>query len=188
MKKFAVFVLMVMLAGCFGGTSGPSHFYRLKMLPGSPSPVSQKRLEIGVEEAVVPQYLDRPQIVTAESGSSELKISEFERWAEPLSAALARTLADDLSLYLPQSVVKYKTLGSENFTYALTLELNRLEAVPGKELTLDIWWTVYKNGRLFARDRSRQTTPLAADYENLADELSRLVGVLAQQIAEKLAG
>lgn len=50
-------------------------------------PVSSRRLDVGVEEAFVPKYLDRPQIVTVEAGSSELKMSEFYRWAEPLSSS-----------------------------------------------------------------------------------------------------
>ena len=116
MKKTSILTIVLFLAGCVG-TSSPSHFYQLQMTDARVEPVSSRRLDVGVEEAFVPKYLDRPQIVTVEAGSSELKMSEFYRWAEPLSSSFSRVLADDLSLYLPKSVVKYKTLSSENFTF-----------------------------------------------------------------------
>ena len=119
MKKTSILAIVLFLAGCVG-TSSPSHFYQLQMTDARVEPVSSRRLDVGVEEAFVPKYLDRPQIVTVEAGSSELKMSEFYRWAEPLSSSFSRVLADDLSLYLPKSVVKYKTLSSENFTYTIT--------------------------------------------------------------------
>ena len=144
MKKTSILAIVLFLAGCVG-TSSPSHFYQLQMTDARVEPVSSRRLDVGVEEAFVPKYLDRPQIVTMEAGSSELKMSEFYRWAEPLSSSFSRVLADDLSLYLPKSVVKYKTLSSENFTYTITLEINKMDAVLGRKLELDVWWTVYKN-------------------------------------------
>ncbi len=120
MKKTSILAIVLCLAGCVG-TSSPSHFYQLQMTDARVEPVSSRRLDVGVEEAFVPKYLDRPQIVTVEAGSSELKMSEFYRWAEPLSSSFSRVLADDLSLYLPKSVVKYKTLSRDNYTYPNTL-------------------------------------------------------------------
>ena len=114
-------------------------------------------------------------------------MSEFYRWAEPLSSSFSRVLADDLSLYLPKSVVKYKTLSSENFTYTITLEINKIDAVLGRKLELDVWWTVYKNGRVAVRDRTRLSSPLGDTYEDLAGRQSALINELAGQIAARLA-
>ena len=169
MKKTSILAIVLFLAGCVG-TSSPSHFYQLQMTDARVEPVSSRRLDVGVEEAFVPKYLDRPQIVTVEAGSSELKMSEFYRWAEPLSSSFSRVLADDLSLYLPKSVVKYKTLSSE-----------------GRKLELDVWWTVYKNGRVAVRDRTRLSSPLGDTYEDLAGRQSALINELAGQIAARLA-
>ena len=113
--------------------------------------------------------------------------SHFYRWAEPLSSSFSRVLADDLSLYLPKSVVKYKTLSSENFTYTITLEINKMDAVLGRKLELDVWWTVYKNGRVAVRDRTRLSSPLGDTYEDLAGRQSALINELAGQIAARLA-
>lgn len=95
-------------------------------------------------------------------------------------------MADDLSLYLPKSVVKYKTLSSENFTYTITLEINKMDAVLGRKLELDVWWTVYKNGRVAVRDRTRLSSPLGDTYEP-GRPPERLINELAGQIAARLA-
>ncbi len=186
MKKKSILAMVLLLASCVG-TSSPSHFYKLQTSDMRPEAVSSRRLDIGVEETFVPKYLDRPQIVTMEKGAAELKISEFHRWAEPLSGAFSRVLADDLALYLPKSVVKYKTLSSETFTYTITLEINQMEAILGQSLQLDVWWTVYKNGQVVIRERSRLSSSLGNTYEDLANRQSALINELAQQIAAELA-
>lgn len=186
MKKLSLLAIVLLLAGCVG-TSSPSRFYQLQQTDAQVKPVSLRRMDIGVEEAFVPKYLDRPQIVTMEPGSSELKISEFSRWAEPLSSSLSRVLADDLALYLPKSVVKFKTLASEDFTYTLTLEVNKMDAVLGQNLELDVWWTVYKNGRTVIRERARLSSPIDNSYENMVDQAGALINQLAGQIAAGLA-
>ena len=74
MKKTSILAIVLFLAGCVG-TSSPSHFYQLQMTDARVEPVSSRRLDVGVEEAFVPKYLDRPQIVTVEAGSSELNFT-----------------------------------------------------------------------------------------------------------------
>ena len=186
MKNLILSVLLLLVAACVG-TSSPSRFYQLKALEGDVRPVSQRRMDIGVEEVFIPRYLDRPQIVTMEAGSSELKMSEFYRWGEPLSSSFSRVLADDISVYLPKSVVKFKTLVSENFTYTVTVEVNKMDAFLGQKKQFDAWWRVYKNGRVVARERSRLSAPLTESYEDLAEKESVLIGELAREIAVKLA-
>lgn len=187
MKKWSILAVVLFLSACVGAKSSPSHFYQLQAADGAVKPVSEKRLDVGIEEAFVPKYLDRPQIVTMTADSSELKMSEFYRWAEPLSSSFSRVLADDISPYLPKSVIKYKTLGSEDFTYTITVEINKIDAVFGQKLEMDVWWTVYKNNNTVIRERSRLSVPLGDSYENLADSLSGAINEMARQIAVKLS-
>ena len=187
MKKITLSVLIFLLSGCFFGNTTQSRFYQLQVADTNVKAVSNRRMDIGVEEAFVPKYLDRPQIVTAEAGTAELKVSEFNRWAEPLSSSFSRVLADDISLYLPKSVVKFKTLSSESFVYTVTVEINNWSAVLGKKMETDVWWTVYKNGNVVYRQRSKQSADLEPDFEALAEVQSKLINELALQIAQKLA-
>lgn len=89
------------LAGCFG-TSPPSRFYVLSGNPGEPgvSTGAAPSGILGVMPARVAAYLDRPQIVTFD-GQNGLVLDEFNRWAEPLSAGVARVMALDLAALLP---------------------------------------------------------------------------------------
>lgn len=186
MNKISMLLLAILLSGCVG-TSRPAHFYQLKDLGTVSAPVSTRRFDIGVEEVSIPKYLDRPQIVTMDSGSSQVKMSEFNRWGEPLSNSFSRTLADDISLYLPKSIVKFKTLMSEDFTYTVTVEVNKMDAVLGKNIVLDAWWTIYKDNRVVTRERSRLQATLTGSYEKLVEEESKLIGELARQISLKIS-
>ena len=187
MKKTILLILIFILSGCFFGSTAQSRFYQLQVADENIKAVSNRRLDIGVEEAFVPKYLDRPQIVTAEAGTAELKVSEFNRWAEPLSSSFSRVLADDISLYLPKSVVKFKTLSSESFVYTITIEINNWSAVLGKKIETEIWWTVYKNDDVVYRQRSKQSALLGNDFESLTEVQSELINELAMQIAQKLS-
>ncbi len=62
-----------------------------------------------------------------------------------------------------------------------------MDAVLGQKTEIDAWWTVYKNGRVVARERSRLSAPLTESYEDLAEKESVLIGELAREIAVKLA-
>lgn len=185
MKKISVLLLAFCLTACLG-TTPASNFYQLAA-PDNVAPVSQRRISIRIDEVSVPRYLDRPQIVTFEPNGTQLNIAEFDRWAESYSTGLSRILADDISAYLPKAVVKFQAISDENFTYTVETEINRFDAVLGQEIKLDAWWTVYKNGRMVIRERSRLQLPVGNGYQNLVVAESALIGQLARQIAEKIA-
>src|SRR5262249_10123675 len=54
---------------------------------------------IGVGPVTLPQYTNRLQIVTGNTGQ-ELRRAPFDNWAEPLENNFARVLAENLSLLL----------------------------------------------------------------------------------------
>jgi len=185
MKRLSLFILAFCLAGCLGTTPN-SNFYQLTDI-GSATAVSGRKLSIRISEVVLPRYLDRPQIVTFQPSGNQLDIAEFDRWAEPFSGMFSRTLADDISLYLPKSVIKFEAVAEENFTYTVETEINKFDATLGKEVVLDIWWTVYKNSRSIIRERSRLQLPIGNSYESLVEKESTLIGELARQIAVKIS-
>lgn len=183
MKKYFIFAALLLTA-C--GMTQQSRFYRLQPAAAETS-VSGRKLNIGVEEVSVPKYIDRPQMVVTESGSSELKVSEFNRWAEPLTASFTRVLADDISLYLPNALVKPKSYASEEFTYTVIVEINKFDAVMDGQVTLDAWWTIYKNGNVAARGRTVVSGEAGKGFDGIVEEQSRLVNEAARQIAGRIA-
>lgn len=183
MKKYFIFAALLLTA-C--GMTQQSRFYRLQPAVAETS-VSGRKLNIGVEEVSVPKYIDRPQMVVTEAGSSELKVSEFNRWAEPLTASFTRVLADDISLYLPNALVKPKSYASEEFTYTVIVEINKFDAVMDGQVTLDAWWTIYKNGNVAARGRTVVSGEAGKGFDGIVEEQSRLVNEAARQIAGRIA-
>ena len=50
---------------------------------------------IGLGPLTLPQYLDRPDIVTR-AGANQMRLGDFSQWAEPLEPLLTRIMAEDL--------------------------------------------------------------------------------------------
>ena len=57
-------------------------------------------MAIGVGPVIMPGYLDRVQIVTR-TGTDQVEISVFNRWAEPLEDGIARILAEEIGARVP---------------------------------------------------------------------------------------
>jgi uncharacterized protein len=136
---------LLLLAGCVGGHTTPSRFYTLTP-PASGNDAaslsSNKLLLLG--PIVIPDYLDRPQIVTR-SGSNELVITEFHRWGGSLSNDVTRTLVADLTRQMGTdgfTVLPWPTPTLTTFTtsYRVPVTITRFEGEPGKEIVLQASW------------------------------------------------
>ena len=104
---FGALALALAGAGCVSLKRTPeARFFVLRSLaepPAAPATPFSVRL-VGMLPVRIPGYIDRPQLVTwARPG--ELRIDEFLRWAEPLDAAITRTLAENLDTLLPETRV-----------------------------------------------------------------------------------
>jgi uncharacterized lipoprotein YmbA len=98
----ALGLFVVILSGC--ASSPPSKFYQLGALNGQAvetrNASHQGSEVVSVGPLRIPDYLDRPQIVTR-SGNNELKLAEFDRWAGSIENDIIRVLAEDISAQLP---------------------------------------------------------------------------------------
>lgn len=103
-KALLLSAFALWLSGC--GSSPPTKFYVLSNVStAKPMPQSLGRdIAVGVGPVVLPDYLDRPQIVTR-SGQNELNLAEFDRWAEPLKDNVSQVLAENLAVLLPSNKV-----------------------------------------------------------------------------------
>ena len=83
-----------------------ARFFVLRSLaePPAAAATGSPAMLIGVLPVRMPGYVDRPQLVTW-TAPGELRIDEFLRWAEPLDAAVTRTVAENLDALLPGSRV-----------------------------------------------------------------------------------
>ena len=186
MKKISFIVfLLLLITGCFGGYSEQSKFYSLQAITDVSS-VSSKKMTIGINEIELPEYVDRPQIVSATKGSSEVKISETNRWSESLDTLIQRTLTADISAYLPQAVVKEKTL-NENFNATVSIQITRLDMIADDSALLEAWWYISdRNGKTLYREKFSETKKIKGNYDSFVLSISDLLGIMSEKIAKQV--
>jgi len=91
----------------------------------------------------VAAYLDRPQMVTQGSGS-EVKLSEFERWAEPLMDNIRTVLANDLSVLVPTDRISfYPARLPPDMDLRIAVEVLRFDGSLGGDAVLEARWTLF---------------------------------------------
>jgi len=186
-----VMVLLLALVVCFsacGGKSATSQFYVLSPLP-QPGLSAGEGMTIGVFPVSMPDYLDRPQIVTRVS-DNEIKLDEFSRWAEPLKDSFTRALVQNLSTLLNTAKV-VRTTRSAGVPMALQVgvEVVQFDGTLGGEVVLIVQWGVFEadGKKLLMGKRSSFKEPTgAATYEALVAAESRAVAALSREIAEAI--
>lgn len=188
MRKIAALVVLVLLGGCLG-TSPNSDFYSLRVVePQAEAVYPRKKMNIGVEAAEIPDYLSKPQMITFAPDKVSMTISEFNRWGEPLSGMIQRVLAQDLALNLPASSMKPKGYAAEQFNYTVLVEIVRFDGIWQDKAKLEAWWTIFnRNGDVVTRQKTTLEAPLGHNYEELAEQQSRLIAELSAQIAARLS-
>jgi len=184
MRRVAAALLVLGLAtGC---ASPPTQFYTLTPAePPTAAPASWDRA-VSVGPVTVPASVDRPEIVVT-VGPNQLWLDEFNRWAAPLGATLARIVAQNLVVQLGTARVTAapQTLPLDA-DYRVAIEVQSFTSAPGQSASLDALWMVSRtrDGRpLTGRTTVREALP-EKGYGALAAAHSRAVSRLSQDIAE----
>ena len=151
------------------------------------APRSGQGLVIGLGPLTLPQYLDRPDIVTR-AGANQMKLGEFSQWAEPLEPLLTRIMAEDLyALTGANDVIPIPQRGDLPLDRVIEVDFARFDATEAGEVKLDARWRVYRgdNETLVASGRSLIAEQGAAvpDYDAIVAAMSRAVGQLSAEIA-----
>ena len=186
-----VVVLLLALVLCFSACAGKSASSKFYVL----SPLPQSKLSepggttIGVFPVVMPDYLDRPQIVTRVS-ENEIEIEEFSRWAEPLKESFYTVLVDNLSgLLNSEKVIKTAQNLGVPLTLQVGVEVLQFDGALGGDGVLNVRWALFEaeGKKLLVAKRSLFKEPTgAATYEALVAAESRAVAALSREIAEAI--
>jgi uncharacterized lipoprotein YmbA len=179
--------LAVAISAC-AGESAPSKFYILTPLSQS-MPGTAEETTIGVFPVAMPNYLDRPQIVTRVS-ENEIKLDEFNRWGESLKENFYNVLVENLSALLNTAKI-IQTTQSTGVPTALQVgvEVMHFDGALGGDVTLDVKWGLFSEGgmKLLVAKRSSFREPVGgATYEALIAAESRAVAALSREIAEAI--
>ena len=182
---------LVTLSGC--ASSPSSRFYVLNPVSGPASEgkpsASDPCVSIGIGPIEIPDYLERPQIVTRVT-PNEIKVAEFERWAEPLEDNLKRVLAQNLSnLVCTKGINFFPWRRGIPMDYRVEMKIIRFDGNPGDKVTLEAWWRLLSGDgkNVLQSKRSNLSEPVAGgDYRSLVLAHSQALGALSREIAEAI--
>jgi uncharacterized lipoprotein YmbA len=137
----------------------------------------------------VAAYLDRPQMVTQGSGS-EVKLSEFERWAEPLMDNIRTVLANDLSVLVPTDRISfYPARLPPDMDLRIAVEVLRFDGSLGGDAVLEARWSLFGSDAeqpiLTKRSRFEQATG-GPGYDAFVEALNRALEALSREVAQEV--
>jgi uncharacterized lipoprotein YmbA len=193
---FTAIFAMSLLAGCNGLLSPkvqPSHEYVLAALPVASAPATplDATAALVVFPAEMPEYLDRPQLVTRVQ-NNEIRLNEFQRWGEPVDDGFTRVLAQDLALLSGSNRVEVSPVPhvfAQEFE--IYVKVTQFDGTPGGEVVLQVSWSAtglggrpnyFKKTSTFTRRAS--ASPDA--YAGYLESLDGLEGDLAREIVQSL--
>jgi uncharacterized lipoprotein YmbA len=175
------------------GTTKPSRFYTLSSLPQSESAATVAAQTeygtIGVGPVSIPQYLERPQIVTRVS-PNRFEFAEFDRWGGTLKDDFTRTLAENLTYLIPaERVARHPWRRTVTVEYQIPVEVIRFDGALGRDILLNVEWQILSNGgdtQLHSKRSIFKETVAGSNYDDMVAAQSRAVAELAQEIADTL--
>lgn len=180
----------LLLAACAGSGDGT----RLYVLSATAAPAAAASAPPAVVVATVriPQYLDRPQLVTRGAGN-RVQIAEFDQWAGDLREDLTRTLADNLSRQLgsPQVVAAPHSLKAPS-AFRVEVELLAFERLEDRRVRLAARWWLTRGGEQAPIEGTRAAevfgAPLAekASADAVVASMSQVLGEFSRSVAEAI--
>jgi uncharacterized lipoprotein YmbA len=177
----------LLVAGC--ATTAQSRFYSLNA--ASPPPTAASGLSLALGPIDLPEYLDRPQIVTR-NGGNRLTVDEFNRWGGSLEEEIGRVLALYLGRRLgAQHVYSYPSRVAADTDYRIALDIRGFDGALGGEVGLDVAWSLIDDrgpAVLQTRQTSYRSVAQGPGYDAYAAALSDTLMQLGDDLASALAG
>ena len=146
--------------------------------------------DIGIDPVNMPEYLDRPEIVSRGSGN-ELELGEFDRWAEPLDRNIERVVAQNLSVLLDTDrVFVLPARRRLDLRYRVEIDILRFNLVKQVETLLEVRWTVLDGAaeRELLIAKSTYASPVAVqNYDTVVSSMNENLAELSREIATAIS-
>ncbi|MBT4838660.1 MAG: membrane integrity-associated transporter subunit PqiC [Methylococcales bacterium] len=184
-----IFLLIILLSGCIGGTSPRTHFYSLSADETRPLISLKDSISVGLGPIHLPDLLERPQIVSKIS-ENKLEIGDFDRWGEQLKKNLLSVMKQNLMNFLnTQKVFIVPLQRFRQVDFKVVIEVLELNGQLGQQVTLDAHWTILDNSekKELYSNRFKKTQEITkSGYEAYVAGHSHLISLLSEQIADQL--
>jgi uncharacterized lipoprotein YmbA len=170
-------------AAANGCATAPARFYSLDSTATADGMSAISAL-VMIGPVSVPAAIDQPQLVV-QVASNRVEVDEFNRWAAPLSDAIARAVAGDLTMLLGTPDAAAAPFANFDPAYTVTIEVQRFESVRGEWTLVEAVWAVRKtaggetrSGRSIAREAVQ-----GDGFDALAAAHSRALASMSADIA-----
>ncbi len=176
------------VSGCAG--SKKTNFFVLFPLsaPSATSGSWNSNTSVGVGPVTIPEYLNRPQIVTR-PGKNEVSLAEFNRWAESLEVSIPRVIAENLSTLLDTDrVYTFPWRGSPP-EYQIRIEILQFDGNTSGNIELLARLTLLKDGTATRINRHKFyiKKPIAGQgYEGMVSAMSLVLSDMSRYIAGEM--
>ena len=190
MKLLGALVAVGLLVGC--SSTPVTRFYVLSPLGPTETGQAQSTnaVAVAIREVRLPQYLERPQIVTR-GGNHQIQLADDAQWAGNLQQDMTRVLTENLTNLLKSDRVFSAPHNSPlKPDFRLDLEVLRFEQDPDRRVELSVrWWLIRASDNTLLEAPSTTLYGTRLDdrsYESLIASMSSVYGELAQVIARNI--
>jgi uncharacterized lipoprotein YmbA len=184
-----------MISGCISGATPATRFYTLSAdakAPLQPRAANRRPLAVEVVPLRVPQYLDRPQIVTR-TGSHRLELAEFHQWGGNLRKNMTQVFAQNLAVLLDTTDVRIAPSRADTPPdVRIELEVVQFERCKDLRVRLSVHWVL-----VFTADPALRTTRIThlqspriedgSDYAAMVSAMSDLLAELSDTVARAVS-
>ena len=183
MKKYIAVVFATILCACANRYSGPAYYSLGDDVNGRA--ISADKMSVDVARIKIPEYMDRPQIVTTDGVS--VNISQDNRWAENLSPMLGRRIMDGIRTRITGASVKSVDFIGTPADYTIFVEVYRMDgALPGT-VRMDASYSINgPDGNALRTRRVEYSSDSADDYADYVRKLGEMVDMLSRDISRDL--
>ena len=184
---------LAMIGGC--GTTQPTQFYTLTPLSSASEASESVDIDrpgpsVAVSRVKLPQYLDRPHIVTRTSRNS-LKLAEFNHWLGSLEENVTAVLAENLSILIPTNrVISLPKRVATAIDYKVFVDVISFERNADGLVTLNVRWHILEGNGTSVTDSDSShfvETVGAESYEEIVAAMNRALDELSRKLANEIA-
>ncbi|MGF6605398.1 putative lipoprotein YmbA [Paraburkholderia sp. WSM4175] len=190
MGRFAAGLMLALAGALLGACKSPAtNFYTLSPDESLSSTGASRPIAAVIGPVTIPEIVDRPQIVTR-IANNEVAVNEFDRWAQPLGGDIGRVIAADLGALLnSQQISVFDAVRDPSVVWRVRIDVMRFESVPGRDVTVDVLWTVRPPGKIRAvtgRSVARESVsgpgfePIIAAHDRALASVSRDIAAAVQ--------
>jgi len=189
-KYYLLFTAWLLLSGC----SSKSNFYQLHtaQINSANKTTNLKRTVIGVAEVDIPEYLDKPEVVTRLS-QGRLQVNETERWAGAFDKNIQSVMTENLSGLLPKySFMSYPWDEPVKEKYRIYLSIVHFDGdtTTGMVRLEGRWTLVNMNDNSVVTGQNIQYHEYVATHKSVAtiDEMVAMQSQMLNKLSRLIAG